>query len=206
MPPAFRRSPLALAILGVLKAGALHPYGIQRRLRQWGKDQVVNIGQRSQLYKTIARLEAAGYVIAETTERDANYPERTKYAITEAGEAVAVEWIADMIAKPHNEYPEFPAALSFAPMLPPERLRQLLEIRRDALTRQHAELTVGLATEIAGHRLPRVVLLDTELQHATVTTELEWVAGIIAALDDGSLTWTAEELIAQAEAASAASL
>ena len=62
MPTTFRRSPLALAILGLLENGPLHPYGMQRLIKQWGKDQVVNVGQRTSLYRMIDRLEDGGLI------------------------------------------------------------------------------------------------------------------------------------------------
>ena len=46
MTTTFRRSPLALAILDLLEDGPLHPYGMQQLIKQWGKDEVVNVGQR----------------------------------------------------------------------------------------------------------------------------------------------------------------
>ena len=60
----FRRSALALAILGLLENGPMHPYGIQRLIKQWGKDQVVNVGQRASLYRVIDKLEEAGFITA----------------------------------------------------------------------------------------------------------------------------------------------
>lgn len=111
--------PLALAVLGLLEAGPLHPYGIQRLIKQWGKDQVVNVGQRAGLYRTIARLEDAGLIAVGSTERDERYPERTTYRLTDAGRAAARQWMAEILSTPRNEYPEFPAALSFLPVLTP---------------------------------------------------------------------------------------
>ena len=58
-PPAPRSSPLALTVLALLHYQPLHPYGIQRLIKQWGKDQVVNVEQRTSLYRTIERLLAA---------------------------------------------------------------------------------------------------------------------------------------------------
>src|SRR4029078_5347526 len=79
----FRRSPLALAILGLLENGPMHPYGIQRLIKQWGKEQVVNVGQRTSLYLMIVRLEEAGLLTAGATEQDERYPERTVYHLTD---------------------------------------------------------------------------------------------------------------------------
>lgn len=108
MPTAFRRSPLALAVLGVLDAGPMHPYGIQRRLRDWGKNDVVNVANRAGLYKTIERLAEGGLIEEAGTGRDQGYPERTLYRITDDGRAAAREWLADAIAVPATSSPSYP--------------------------------------------------------------------------------------------------
>ena len=72
MSTTVRSSPLALTVLGILHTQPLHPYGIQRLIKQWGKDQVVNVGQRASLYRTIdcrARLdEVHGSGVQQATE------------------------------------------------------------------------------------------------------------------------------------------
>jgi len=85
MPDRTPPSPLALAVLSLLEVGPLHPYGLQRLIRLWGKDAVVNVGQRASLYKTIGRLERAGLVAVRHTERDQSFPERTVYELTDDG-------------------------------------------------------------------------------------------------------------------------
>ena len=84
----FRPSPLALAVLSLLHTAPLHPYGMQRLIKLWGKDQVVNVGQRTALYRTIERLEEGGLVAVRGTGRDQQYPERTVYELTDKGRAV----------------------------------------------------------------------------------------------------------------------
>ena len=114
----FKRSPLAMALLGILHLKPpMHPYAVQHRLKDWGEDRVVNVGQRAALYKTIARLQEAGLVAVRETGRDQQYPERTVYEITDAGRAAVANWLAEMVALPRNEYPDFPAALSFLMLL-----------------------------------------------------------------------------------------
>ncbi|MET8518196.1 hypothetical protein ABZV45_43845, partial [Streptomyces sp. NPDC005077] len=44
-PSAPRSSPLALTVLALLHYKPLHPYGIQRLVKDWGKEQVVNVRQ-----------------------------------------------------------------------------------------------------------------------------------------------------------------
>jgi DNA-binding PadR family transcriptional regulator len=185
----FRRSPLALAILGLLENGPMHPYGIQRLIRQWGKDQVVNVGQRASLYRMIDRLEEAGFIAAGGTERDERYPERTTYRLTGAGRAVSRQWLAEIISAPRNEFPEFPAALSFLMLLTPSAAAELLGHRCDLLTQRVAGLDAELTAEFEGAPLPRVALVEIEYLHVVTSAELRWVTAIREALADGSLTW-----------------
>jgi DNA-binding PadR family transcriptional regulator len=188
----FRPSPLALAVLGLLVAAPLHPYGMQRLLKLWGKDQVVNVGQRANLYKTIKRLREAGLIAVRQTERDQLYPERTIYELTEDGRRELLEWLTDMLAAPRNEFPQFPAALSFAMLLAPEEALAALERRagilREQLTRFDRDLQAYSGT------LPRVTLLDDEYVRAVTAAELNWISGVTDDLRTGALTWSEEEL------------
>ena len=192
MTSTFRRSPLALAILSLLENGPLHPYGIQRLIKQWGKDKVVNVGQRASLYRMIDRLEEAGLVTAGDTERDERYPERTTYHLTDAGRSLTRQWLGEIISTVRNEFPEFPAALSFLMLLTPETATDLLDQRREQLTERLRDLDAELATEIEGYEMPRVALVESEYQHAIAKAELKWVSEILKALRDGSFTWSEE--------------
>jgi DNA-binding PadR family transcriptional regulator len=193
MSPTVRSSPLALTVLGMLHTQPLHPYGIQRLIKQWGKDQVVNVGQRTSLYRTIERLQAAGLVCIADTERDHQYPERTVYKITDAGRAATREWLEEMLAVPKNDFPEFPVALSHVMMLNPKEALTLLERREALLSAMHQGLEAGLAST-AG--MPRVISLEAEYVLATATAQLAWLRSIIDDLRTGRLSWTEDELTA----------
>jgi DNA-binding PadR family transcriptional regulator len=186
----FRASPLALAVLSLLHAAPLHPYGMQRLLKLWGKDNVINVGQRANLYKTIRRLDQAGLIAVRQTERDQQYPERTVYELTGSGREATQEWLTDMLARPRNEYPRFPAALSFIMLLSPAEAVAALEQRATGLRSQLAEIEAGLA---AGAFLPRIVLMDDEYQRAMCSAELAWIEGVTAELRSGSWSWSYEE-------------
>ena len=154
IPGAPRSSPLALTVLALLHYQPLHPYGIQRLIKQWGKDQVVNVEQRTSLYRAIERLLAAGLIAVRETGRDPRYPERTVYEVTEAGRQTARRWLEEMLAEPRQEYPEFPAALSHVLMLEPAELIEVLERRAERLAGMLATLDSNTAAE-AGRGLPR---------------------------------------------------
>lgn len=187
----FRASPLALAVLSLLHAAPLHPYAMQRLLKLWGKDHVINVGQRANLYKTIRRLDEAGLITVRQTERDQQYPERTVYELTDAGRRAAHDWLTDMLARPRNEFPQFPAALSFIMLLTPEEALAVLEQRAAALRDQLATIETGLRTY--ADLLPRVVLMDDNYQQVMVSAELSWVEGVAADLREGGWGWTSAE-------------
>jgi DNA-binding PadR family transcriptional regulator len=186
-----RPSPLGLAILGLLQVGPLHPYGIQRLIKLWGKDQVVNVGQRANLYRVINRLHEAGLIVVRQTERDQQFPERTVYELTEQGRITAREWLTSMLSATRYEFPEFPAALSFIMGLTPEESLEVLGQRAKALLDRVSQLDSELADLTS--TLPRVTLLESEYLRAVTDAELKWVNSVINDLRAGSLTWSYED-------------
>ena len=196
--PSPRSSPLALTVLFMLLGGPLHPYEMQRRMKLWGKDQVVNLAQRASLYKTIERLHEAGLIAVRQTERDQRFPERTVYELTDAGMRVGREWLVDMLSNPRNEFPRFPAALSFVFGLAPDEALVVLEQRAAALRDNLARLERNLAVD-SGPMPPRVTLLDGDYLRATTAAELSWVCGVVDELRSGALTWSEEELVEAAK-------
>lgn len=195
-PP--RSSPLALTVLCLLHYKPLHPYGVQRLIKQWGKDQVVNVSQRAGLYRTIERLLAAELITVRETERDHQYPERTVYELTDAGRATAREWLDTMLAAPKQEFPEFPAALSLLLLFTPQEMLAALERRAAALTDTLAGLDASLAAESA-RGLPRISLLETEYLRAVTAAEVQWVRSVVDDLRAGRLSWSPEALDALAD-------
>jgi DNA-binding PadR family transcriptional regulator len=196
--PRGRPSPLGLAVLGLLAGGPLHPYRMQRLLKEWGKDQVVNVGHRANLYAAIKRLHAAGAVRVLQVERDEPYPERTVYAITDHGRDLLLDSVAEMVSTPRNEFPEFPAALSFLMLFGPDHAARLLEERAAALTGRLGEFDAELRASSDG--LPRVTLIETEYQRAMVAAELGWVLAVIEELASGGLSWSEADFAAAAAA------
>jgi DNA-binding PadR family transcriptional regulator len=191
-----RPSPSGLTVLALLGAGPLHPYGMQRLIKSWAKDEVVNIGQRANLYKTIRRLHEAGLIAVRQTERSQQYPERTVYELTEEGRRTGLRWLRDMLATPRREYPAFPAALSFAMVLGPG------EVAND-LARRLAAVEVRLEhldSQLQDNReaLPRIASLETEYQRAVVDAEARWLSSVVEDLKSGKLSWNQDQIAAQA--------
>lgn len=198
MPTQRPPSPLGLAVLCLLYGGPLHPYRMQRLLKEWGKDQVINVGQRSSLYKTIGRLTESGLIAVRQTERDQQYPERTVYGLTPEGRDYALKWLAEMLANHRNEFPTFPAALSFAMLLGPDGVLSALRQRSGSLSATVSELRAALTEHASA--VPRVALLETEYQLAIAEAELRWVQQTTDELASRSLTWSDQDFAGAAEA------
>lgn len=193
-----RPSTAGLTVLCLLRAAPLHPYGMQRLIKAWGKDDVVNVGQRANLYKTIKRLHEAGLIAVRQTERSKQYPERTVYELTDEGRAVGERWLVDMLRNPRNEYPEFPAALSFAMGFTPDELADLLTERLKSIQKQLSELDSQL--QAASGTVPRIAMIETEYQRSLIAAEATWLSSTIAELRSKAFSWDQDQLIAQASA------
>ncbi|WP_414450611.1 helix-turn-helix transcriptional regulator [Burkholderia sp. 22PA0099] len=182
-------SPLALAVLAMLTEAPMHVYRIQQLIKLRGKDDVINVRQRNSLYQTLDRLLRERLVVVHETERDGMFPERTVYAVTEAGRSTARGWLREQLAQPAREYPAFPVALSVLPLLSVDDARRQLEARITALEAELERLDAARNAALA-LQIPRLFLLESELLQASVETELDWVRSVVAHLKAGALTWS----------------
>jgi DNA-binding PadR family transcriptional regulator len=126
-------------VLWLLADGQMHPYEIQQRICEHAIDQVVKVAHGS-LYHAVARLAEQGLIEPVETSREGRRPERTVYAITEAGRDQARSRLREFMMRPVQEYPSFGMALSFVSLLPPAEAASLLDRR-----------TVDLEAKLAAH-------------------------------------------------------
>jgi DNA-binding PadR family transcriptional regulator len=176
---------LALALLALLVPGRpMHPYEMAVLLRRTGKEQDMKIKWGS-LYTVVQNLEKHGFITAVDTGRAGRRPERTRYAITEAGVAELHDWMRELVADPEREHPRFAAALSVLGVLPPDEAAALLSERLRRLEQEieteRAEL-VRVSAEV-----PRLFLIETEYALAIRAAEADWIASLLAELTEGSL-------------------
>jgi DNA-binding PadR family transcriptional regulator len=179
-----RRSTLAMVLLALLLEAPMHPYRMQQMIRERGQDQLVNVAQRNSVYQALDRLVRDGLARPGGTAREQGRPERTVYEITPDGEATLRRWLTAMLPMPAREFPEFPAALAFLPILEPAVVRSLLERRVTALEEKLAGV-VGQAPP----GLPRLFLIEDEYRAAMLRAELAWVRALVDDLAAGRLTW-----------------
>ena len=184
-------NPLAFAVLGSLGERSMHPYEISTMLKGRGKDQSIKLNYGS-LYSVVAALEKAGFIEAVETLREGNRPERTVYAITEAGRAEFADWLTELLGTPEKEFSQLEAGLAYLPAFPPDRVVELLEQRVVALEKQIAE-AVAAHEFMQSKKFPRIFWVESEFRLDLLTAERDYakrLAGEIRTDDlEGSAFW-----------------
>jgi len=186
----------ALTVLCLLRQRPMHPYEMQRLIRQCHKDEFLDL-KRGSLYHAIERLQRAGLIDVVETSREGRRPERTVYHLTEAGELEVLNWLRELLAKPVSEPSQFLAALSFLPQLSTEDALDQMHMRASRLEMAIVALDAVLQRMIP--RIGRAVLVEVEYARAMKQAELEWVRSLIEDLRAGRLSWDREALCRLAE-------
>ncbi|MEV6258962.1 PadR family transcriptional regulator [Nocardia sp. NPDC051929] len=175
-------NPLGLVVMAWLLNGPAHPYELARRLEETRADRHVKY-TRGSLYMVIDQLTRAEFIAEQGTVRDSRWPERTVYALTEAGRAEYLDWMRMLLAHPQNEYPRFGVALSLLAGLPPAEAADLLTTRQDALAATLAELRAE-GTTARANGLPWIFLIEDDYQIAILEAEHAFVGRLIQSLSD----------------------
>ncbi len=181
----------SLTVLCLLRLQPMHPYELQRRIREWHKDEFLDL-KRGSLYHAIERLHRQGAIEPVETTREGKRPERTVYRLTEAGERQMLQWLQAMLARPVREPTQFFAALSFLAHLPPETVQDQLRQRAAALAAEIAALDAVLQTMVP--RIGRLVLIEVEYARAMRQAERAWVESLQNELQTGTLRWDPQQV------------
>lgn len=175
-------NPLALAVLAELLVAPTHPYEMGRRLKEHGKDRDIKYN-RGSLYMVVEQLRKAGFVVEHETVRDTQRPERTLYAITEAGRTELYDWMRELVATPVHEYPSFGVALSLLVVLPPVETVELLGRRLATLTEQVEEIRATMQ-RARDEGVDWWFLIEEEYRLAIREAERGYVASLAERLGD----------------------
>lgn len=177
-------NPLALAVLTLLSERPMHPYEMSSTLRERQKEASIKLNYGS-LYSVVESLQKTGLIEAQETVRQGRRPERTVYAITEAGLRRMVDWLSDLLARPAKEFTQFEAALSLMPTLPPDDVVTLLQQRLGALVLQQKAARSMLDEATAGN-FPRIFLIESEYAVALADAEIAFVRSLLGELREGT--------------------
>lgn len=178
---------LGLAVLAYLSRGPMHPYQLGRSLRD--NDDVRSIRfNHGSLYMVVGQLAKAGFIVEQETIREGQRPERTPYAITDAGRQELHDWLGDLIEEPRHEFPHFVAALSLIAALPPDEVVELLRSRQSRLAEQRAE-TSELIDGAAASGVHPLFLIEEEYRLALLDAESSFVERFIERITNSETGW-----------------
>lgn len=178
---------LALAVLAYLTQEPMHPYQLGRTLRDRDGARSIKYNHGS-LYMVVQQLAKAGLIAAQETTRAGQRPERTVYALTDAGRAELGDWLRELVAEPQHEYPQFVAALSLVGALPPGEVVELLGRRLGRLAAQRAELRQLIDATLAQGVHP-LFLVEEDYRLALLDAEVGFVERFIDQITDPETGW-----------------
>jgi DNA-binding PadR family transcriptional regulator len=178
---------LALAVLSYLTRQPMHPYELGRTLRDHDDVRSIKFNHGS-LYMVIQQLAKAGFIVAQETTRAGQRPERTVYAITDAGRAEVRDWLRELVEVPQHEYPQFVAALSLIGALPPREVVELLGRRLQRLAEQRAEIRALIDRTVAGGVHP-LFLVEEDYRLALLDAESSFVERFIERITHPETGW-----------------
>ncbi len=184
-------NPLALAVLALLFERPMHPYEIAATLRVRNKGSSIKLRYGS-LYTVIEALQEEKLIEVKETVREGRRPERTIYALTPEGLRRMQEWMRSLLGTPVKEYPQFEAALSLLPAVPPDEAVSLLEARVVRLGEMSEELRAAI--DEALRHVEALFLVENEYRLNLLEAERQFIEGLIQRIKDDAnyvRTWKA---------------
>jgi len=178
---------LGLAVLAYLSRGPMHPYELSRTLRDNDDTRSIRFTHGS-LYSVVRQLARAGYIVETETVRDSRRPERTLYAITEAGKRELHDWLRDLVETPVEEYPHFLAALSLIAAIPPGEAVSLLATRVARLEQRRDENRALVDATLAKGVHP-LFLVEEDYRLAMIEAEIAFIERLIRRITDPDTGW-----------------
>jgi DNA-binding PadR family transcriptional regulator len=178
---------LALAVLSYLTQRPMHPYELSRTLRDNGDARSIKFNHGS-LYMVVQQLARAGFIAEHETTREGQRPERTVYALTDAGRHELRDWLRELVAVPQHEYGNFVAALSLIAALPPSEVVELLGRRQRRLADERAEIRDLIDSTLAGGVHP-LFLVEEEYRLALLDTETSFIERFIEQINHPDTGW-----------------
>jgi DNA-binding PadR family transcriptional regulator len=182
----------ALTVLCLLRERPMHPYEMQRLIRQRNKYEFLEL-KRGSLYHNIDWLQRTGLIAPLEKSREGRRPERTVYGLIDAGERKLISWLRDILANPGRGSVHFQAALSFLGHLGPDDVVEQLVVRLNCLEKEIESLKASLRELVP--RIGRLLVIESEYTQATKQAELSWTRSLIEDIRRGSLSWRPEDFV-----------
>jgi DNA-binding PadR family transcriptional regulator len=187
MPSRALRTPLNLAILGLLAERPRHVYDLRVTMRERGHDRTVKL-KNATLYDAAGRLARAGLVEAGAPIRDSALPERTEYHLTDSGAERLATWVRELLTQPTDDPSDLVTALNFMFVLPRGEAIERLE-ERAAILDAAIEADAERLTSAIDRGVPEVFLSEHDYSQTLRRAEHAWLLALAESLRSGRLTW-----------------
>ncbi|WP_330328301.1 PadR family transcriptional regulator [Streptomyces sp. NBC_00536] len=191
MPRRALDNPIVLAVLGLLLEQPSHPHQMLAELRERSDHHAAAI-TRGTLYNSVAALAEAGWLASQGQERAGNRPERTVYALTQAGYDELVRRLDSQIRNPEREFSRFLGAVTYLGALGPSGAVAALGERAERLRQRTSADEKRLADALAAGA-PRLHVIEAEYALCLARAETAWIDSVIDDVRTGSLTWPATD-------------
>ncbi|WP_214414456.1 PadR family transcriptional regulator [Sphaerisporangium fuscum] len=178
---------LALAVLSHLTERPMHPYELGRTLQDRGDSRSIKFNHGS-LYMVVQQLAKAGFIAEQETSRDGQRPERTVYALTDAGRTELREWLRELVETPEHEYPQFVSALSLIGALPPGEVVELLGRRLSHLAEQRAGIQAEIDKTLA-QGVPELFIVEERFRVTLLDAESSFVERFVKSITEPEGDW-----------------
>ncbi|WP_134322187.1 PadR family transcriptional regulator [Cumulibacter soli] len=174
----------ALTVLALLTVGPRHPYDIHRFVVETRKTFVAGIPRS--IYHAVQRLESAHLIEPIGSEQAGGRPERTVFALTDAGRSEVRRRVSLLLSTPQPDRTVTIAALSFVGVLTRDETLLALRARLTAL-----DSAVALATSDleSAAEVPEILLVEAAYERDQLSAERTWFSDIIARIESGDLGW-----------------
>jgi DNA-binding PadR family transcriptional regulator len=133
-------------------------------------------------------MTRAGWIEPRPAQRDGARPQRTPYALTQAGRTELARRLDRQVREPRREFPEFLGAVSHIGVLGPERAAEALTERAGRLAALITDDQRRLDEALAGNA-PRLFVIEAEYALAMLRAERDWVLALAEEITTGRLAW-----------------
>jgi len=180
-------TPIAVASLALLAERPMHPYEMYQLLLARHEDRILKVRPGS-LYHAVERLAAAELVVTVGTDREGNRPERTTYAVTDAGRAALTTRLRDLLREPAPSYPEHVLGLAEAHNLPRDTV--VADLTAYVATLRADRDEIGALLDDARRRdVAEAYWIEGDYALALRTAQIDWLDTLVARLTTGDLPW-----------------
>jgi DNA-binding PadR family transcriptional regulator len=168
------------ALLGLLSHRPRHGYDLHSALEALVGGEANWDVKPAQVYTTLARLEEGGLVEEDSIEQGGG-PEKRIYAVTKAGRAELMGWLASGVEREHSR-DEFFLKLMLALVTDEVNPRKLIQTQRATLYQELHAATTQRNSANPQAELAQILLFDKAIMH--LEADLRWLDMVEARLDE----------------------